>query len=177
MQVPQVPPLDAPMSGGFVLKAFYLWAHCSEWGSGGSPGSAARRSCSDGNRKGVHEALEVCSYPPLVRGLFDTNGDRHAKVGHPIEDHTTVMPGCGCSPRRCRRPQSCSIGGMSPFVLSTRCRRRAVSARVRPTQILPMRRLVTWSGRNGACGAAGGPAAGASWQACTAGRSASRCAR
>jgi hypothetical protein len=89
MQVPQVPPLDAPMSGGFVLKAFYLWAHCSEWGSGGSPGSAARRSCSDGNRKGVHEALEVCSYPPLVRGLFDTIGDRHAKVGHPIEDRTS----------------------------------------------------------------------------------------
>jgi transposase InsO family protein len=65
--------------------------------------------------------------------------------------------------RPCRRPQSCSIGDVSPFVLSTRCRRRAVSARVRPTQILPMRRLVTWSGRNGACGTADGPAAGASW--------------
>ena len=27
--------------------------------------------------------------PPLVRGLFDTDGDRHAKVGHPIEDRTS----------------------------------------------------------------------------------------
>jgi len=27
--------------------------------------------------------------PPLVRGLFDTHGDRHAKVGHPIEDRTS----------------------------------------------------------------------------------------
>ena len=26
---------------------------------------------------------------PLVRGLFDANGDRHAKVGHPIENCTS----------------------------------------------------------------------------------------
>src|SRR5215208_355413 len=81
-----------------------------------------------------------------------------------------VMPGCGgCSARRCRGPQSCSTGGMSPYASSTRCRRRAVSARA---QILLMRRLVTWSGRNGACGTAAGPGAGASLQAYTAGRSA-----
>ena len=62
---------------------------------------------------------------------------------------------------------------MSPFVLSTRCRRRAVSARVRPTQILPMKRFVTWSVRNGACGTAAGPGAGVNLLAYTAGRSAS----
>ena len=34
----------------------------------------------------VHEARKVRCYAPLVRRLFDTSGDRHAKIGHPIED-------------------------------------------------------------------------------------------
>jgi hypothetical protein len=41
-----------------------------------------------------------------------------------------------------------------------RWRRRAVSARARPTQILPMRRFAAWSVRNGACGSAAGQSAG-----------------
>jgi hypothetical protein len=45
------------------------------------------------------------------------------------------------------------------------------------TQILPMRRVVTWNVRNGACGTAGGPGAGVNLLAYTAGRSASTSAR
>ena len=60
---------------------------------------------------------------------------------------------------------------------STRCRRHAVSVRVRRTQILPMTRFITWSVRNGACGTADGPGAGVNLLAYTAGRSASTYAR
>jgi hypothetical protein len=85
-----------------------------------------------------------------------------------------VMLGCGaCGARRCRRLPSCSIGGTSPFVLSTRCRRRAASARAWPTQILRIRQFITGSGRNGACGTVAGRGVGVSLLAYSAGRSAS----
>jgi peptide/nickel transport system permease protein len=57
----------------------------------------------------------------------------------------------------------CSTGGMSPFVLSTRCRRRAVSAPARRTQILRIRQFIAWSARNGACGRWTGVPAQARW--------------
>src|SRR5215212_10230896 len=42
-----------------------------------------------------------------------------------------VMPDCGgCNARRCPRPRSRWTGGTSPCVLSTGCRRRAVSVRL-----------------------------------------------
>src|ERR1700733_11748397 len=110
---------------------------------------------------GIHRELRK-----EVRSCHVGRHRRNCRHGRPW-GHATLA-----SYRRGRFPKRGWLSATRSVQQSgTRCRRRAVSAWVRPAQTWPMMRFATWSGQNGAYGTADGPVAGVNLLAYTAGQS------